>query len=147
MQQLFEQFAADVAAQPQWLQIWGNILGPVTLLSMILFLFRRNLIPVALLTILVLPSMLLLYHYFGYSRILGLAHIVFWTPAVVYLLKTRPTWRVRETWLGKWIIVALTVMLISLAFDYVDFARWLLRERGSVNVSLTHLELIAFEVG
>ncbi|QEG22354.1 hypothetical protein [Mariniblastus fucicola] len=141
MQQLFEQFAADVAAQPQWLQIWGNILGPVTLLSMILFLFRRNLIPVALLTVFVLPSMLLLYHNFGYSRILGLAHIVFWTPADVYLLKIRTTWRVRETWLGKWIIVALAVMLISLAFDYVDLARWLLGDRGRVHLSMMRTEL------
>lgn len=133
MMQLFERFAADVAAQPQWLQVWGNILGPVTLLSMVLFLFRRNLIPVALLTFLVLPSMLLLYHYFGYSRILGLAHIVFWTPAVVYLLRIRPSWRAKETWLGKWIIIALAVMLISLAFDYVDLARWLMGDRGRVN--------------
>ena len=104
--------------------------GPVTLLSMVVFLFRRNLIPVALLSIFVLPSMLLLYHYFGYSRILGLSHIVFWTPAVVYLLKIRPTWRVRETWLGKWIVVTLAVMLISLAFDYVDLVRWLMGERA-----------------
>lgn len=138
MQQLLEQFSADLAAQPQWIQVWGNILGPVTLLTIVLFLFRRNLIPVAILTLLVLPSTAILYHCFGYSRILGLAHIIFWTPAVVYLLRIRPTWRVLETWLGKWIIVALAVMLISLAFDYVDLARWLLGDRDGVNLSLLH---------
>ena len=132
MQQLLEQFAADLAAQPQWLQIWGNILGPVTLLTIILFLFRRNLVPVAVLTLFVLPSTALLYHYFGYSRILGLSHIVFWTPTVVYLLKIRRTWRVRETWLGKWIVVALAVILISLVFDYVDLVRWLLGDRRTL---------------
>lgn len=130
MSELMANFAADIAAGPQWVSIWMNFLGPIALLTPILFLFRKNLIPAAILIFLALPSTLLLYSYFGYERVLGLGHIAFWTPAIVYLFKIRPTWRVRETWLGKWIVFAILVMLVSLAFDYVDLARWLLGERG-----------------
>lgn len=130
MNDLMARFAADVAAQPQWVQIWMNILGPVAILTSILFLFRRNLIPAALLIFFGIPATLLLYATFGYERILGLGHIAFWTPALVYLFKIRGTWRVGDTWLGKWIILAMSIMMISLAFDYIDVARWLLGERG-----------------
>lgn len=130
MSELMTRFASDVAAGPQWVSIWMNILGPVALLTPILFLFRKNLIPAAILIFLALPSTFLLYSYFGYERVLGLGHIAFWTPATVYLFKIRQTWRVRETWLGKWIVFAILIMLVSLAFDYVDLARWLLGERG-----------------
>jgi len=130
MSELMANFAADTAAGPQWVSIWLNILGPVILLTSVLFLFRKNLIPAAILIFLALPSVFLLYAYFGYERILGLGHISFWTPAVIYLFKIRHTWRVRETWLGKWIVFAVVILLISLAFDYVDVVRWLLGERG-----------------
>jgi hypothetical protein len=127
---LLAQFAADINEQPQWISWWLNVLGPAALITCVLFLFRRNLIPAAILIFLAFPSTLLLYSYFGYSRVLGLGHITFWTPAAIYLWRIRPTWRVRDTWLGKWIVFILTIMLISLAFDYVDLARWLMGDKG-----------------
>ena len=55
--------------------------------------------------------------------------MVAWTPLVVYLLARRSSWRVADTWAGKWIVAAVAVLLVSLAFDYVDVIRWLLGDR------------------
>lgn len=33
-----------------------------------------------------------IYGKFGYERILGLGHIIAWTPALYYLAKTQKTW-------------------------------------------------------
>jgi len=67
-----------------------------------------------------------LYTIFGFEKILGLGHIVTFIPVAIYLYLRRSQWRVSETWSGKWIKLAFTVMCISLVFDTVDVARWLL---------------------
>lgn len=76
-----------------------------------------------------LVFMQLLYAQVGFVRLLGLPHVLIWTPLAVYLglrlRKGRLTGLPRVT---AW--VALLTILISLAFDYVDVARWILGERA-----------------
>lgn len=74
-----------------------------------------------------------LYSQIGYVRLLGLGHIVPWTPLIIYLFNY--LWRRRSQWdlttlTGKWIAGVFTLNLISLVIDYVDVARWLLGERA-----------------
>lgn len=76
------------------------------------------------------PAMIAAHSMIGYSRLLGLVHVVFWTPFALWLWGRRGGWRVRETIAGKWILLLFATMLVSLAFDYADVARWLLGERG-----------------
>jgi len=130
MMDVFAAFNADVATQSQWIQVWLNVLVGVLALS-IPFSFVRVEARWTLLGLVAgAGGVMLLYSQFGYSRILGLGHVVAWTPLVVYLLARRASWQVESTWTGKWIVAAVAVLLVSLAFDYVDVIRWLLGERA-----------------
>jgi hypothetical protein len=130
MMDVFAAFNADVATQSQWIKVWLNILVGVLALS-IPFSFVRVEARWSLLGLVAgAGGVMLLYSQFGYSRILGLGHVVAWTPLVVYLLARRASWQVASTWAGKWIVAAVAVLLVSLAFDYVDVIRWLLGERA-----------------
>ncbi|WP_439619533.1 hypothetical protein [Hyphomonas sp.] len=121
---------ADIAAQPQWIQVWLNILIGVLGLSIPFSLVRVEARWILLGLVLGVAGVVFLYSLFGYSRLLGLGHVVAWTPLVIYLLARRSQWRVAETWSGKWILAALTVLIVSLAFDYLDVIRWGLGERA-----------------
>ena len=69
-----------------------------------------------------------LYDQLGYVKLLGLPHILLWTPYALYLVAQirRPDMPV---WPRRIMMVVLATILISLAFDYVDVARYLLGER------------------
>jgi hypothetical protein len=64
----------------------------------------------------------------GYVKLLGLPHIIFWTPLAFYLYR-----QIRRgdmpLWPKRIMIVVLATIAISLAFDFTDVARWLLGER------------------
>jgi hypothetical protein len=69
-----------------------------------------------------------LYDQMGYVRLLGLPHIIVWTPLAIYLAVL-----LRRDDMPKWprriMVVVLATIVISLAFDYVDALRYLLGER------------------
>lgn len=130
MSELLSSFQADVAAQPQWVQIWLNILVGVLALAFPFAIVSKEARWTVLGLVLGAAAVLGLYAHFGYSRILGLGHIVFWTPLLIYLIARRAHWRVGSTWAGKWIVAVVTILTISLVFDYVDVIRWLLGDRG-----------------
>ena len=69
-----------------------------------------------------------MYEQMGYVRLLGLPHVILWTPLAVYLFRQvrRPD---MPQWPARLMSVTLVVILISLAFDYVDVIRWMLGER------------------
>ena len=69
-----------------------------------------------------------MYDQLGYVKLLGLPHILFWTPLAVYLFAT---FRKPQLTKAPKIIIALILatILISLAFDYTDVIRYALGER------------------
>ena len=79
----------------------------------------------------IMPAGLLMevmYSQFGYQRILGLPHVIFWTPLLVYLWTRRGAWDVSSL-PGKWLAVVFATNLTSLIIDYIDVARYLSGER------------------
>ncbi len=128
-------FAEAMALQPTWVQIWLNVLLVGAFILPLSFLIWRASRMAGVLT---LAASLLsgvsinwMYGQMGYVKLLGLPHIVFWTPLAIYL------WRqIRHpdmpVWPRRLMSVTLVVIAISLAFDYVDVARWLLGERDAV---------------
>ncbi|MGF1620349.1 MAG: hypothetical protein ACFCUR_07020 [Rhodomicrobiaceae bacterium] len=126
-------FEEALAQQPQWVQIWVNVMAVILVGSFITLLFSRATRRDALIILLVnIPNVLLLqwmYAQLGYVRLLGLPHLIFWTPLAVYLAQ-----RLRDPAIVApfrqviWLLLAM--MLISLAFDYTDVARYLLGERA-----------------
>jgi len=124
-------FQADMAANsPAWVGIWVNILVGVLALAIPFAVFRKEARWALLGIIAGMAGVLTVYHFHGYSRLLGLGHVIGWTPLVLYLWSQRANWNVSGSWFGKWVIAAMAVLLISLAFDYADVVRWLLGERG-----------------
>jgi hypothetical protein len=121
-----------IALQPGWLQYWliwlmiGSIVLPVALLF-----WRKTRIAglAALLTgIAGELGIFWLFDRFGYIKLLGLPHLVLWTPLAIYLVLL-----LRRADLPKWprwiTIVVLATIVISLAFDYLDALRYLMGER------------------
>ncbi len=120
----------DLRAAPAWVGVWVNVMGAAFALA-IPFAFTRVEARAALLVMaLTFPAMIAAHSLIGYSRLLGLVHVVFWTPFAIWLWRRRDSWRVRETLGGKWIVLLFAIMLVSLVFDYADVARWLMGERA-----------------
>ncbi len=62
-------------------------------------------------------------------RLLGLSHVLWWTPLFVWLLPQLMRQRPAGVF-GLWLIALSASNLISLAIDYVDVIRYLLGERA-----------------
>lgn len=66
---------------------------------------------------------------FGYTRILGFSHVVFWTPLVAYLWKNRQAFPERHL-TNKFLWGVMIVNTLSLLIDYTDVIRYVLGDRG-----------------
>ena len=128
-------FNEAVALQPAWVQIWLNILLFGVFLLPLSFLFWRQSRLAGIVTLaaaaLGAGGVFWLYAQLGYVRLLGLPHILLWTPAAIYLWS-----QIRRADMPAWprrlISISLVVIVISLAFDVADVGRWLLGEREAL---------------
>jgi len=66
-----------------------------------------------------------LYSIYGLSRILGLGHLVAWTPFYVWIL-TRRSHLDPTTWVSKYMAVYLVVAGLCLVIDTIDLGRYLI---------------------
>ena len=129
---IMNQFNADmVANSPAWVPVWVNAMVAVLALSIPFSSVRKEARWILLGTALGMAGTIVAYSQFGYSRILGIGHVLFWTPTLIYIWSIRERWNVGATWFGKWVVLAGLVMMVSLVFDFADVARWLLGERGA----------------
>ena len=125
---------AMAAHGPDWLGIWMPVLfGGAFILPLALLIWKPTRLA-AILT--VLASFLgalstnVLYSKIGYVKLLGLPHILFWTPLLIYLftLLRKPAVEKVPTVI---LSVVSIVILISLAFDYTDVIKYLLGDRAA----------------
>jgi hypothetical protein len=118
-----------IAAEPFWLQAW--IYWMVFLNSAsVLFVSRAEGRWALLAWVANLVTMDQLFQVHGYARILGLSHVIFWSPLVVYLFRRRAGFGTGV--FGGWARWLLATNAVSLAIDYVDVARWALGDRAPV---------------
>ncbi len=118
-----------IAQQPLWLQIWVYWMV-ITNLAGILFVLGRveaRWVVGAFLVNSLFMSWL--NDTQGYTRLLGLSHVVFWTPLAVFLFRRLPSTEARTPF-GMWIRVLLITIVLSLVVDYIDVVRYLLGERA-----------------
>jgi uncharacterized membrane protein YeaQ/YmgE (transglycosylase-associated protein family) len=121
-----------IALQPPWLAYWlyWLVFGAVVLPLALLIWRQSRIAGLAALVAGVVGGYAVgwLYDRMGYVKLLGLPHIIVWTPLAIYLF-----YQIRRADMPKWprwiMIVVLATILISLAFDYVDVLRYLLGER------------------
>jgi len=113
-----------IAQEPWWLSSWVYWLIVINSLSLI-FAFTRNevhwVLTAWLGNLLMMP---MLFEAVGYVRLLGLTHIVFWTPLVIYLWRQRSEFG--NSWSGRYLWVVLATNSASLTIDYIDVVRYFL---------------------
>lgn len=128
--EIFEQFYGDLLTRsPEWVLIWLQVLVGTLSIAILFGLFRHEARAIVFGTFLGMAMTILIYGQFGFTRILGVGHILFWTPTLFYMASLQGTSDVAKTWFGRWLWLAILVMGVSLAFDYYDLARYMLGER------------------
>jgi len=65
----------------------------------------------------------------GFVRLLGLGHLVAWTPQIVWYAQVVGN---TEGWFQYWLISAIAVNGLSLAIDFVDVIRYSLGDKQSM---------------
>lgn len=128
-------FEEALAQLPQWVQHWMNFIALVLALSTITFLIVKTTrwlgAYMVVSTIALFLIMTWIYDQMGMVRLLGIVHIVFWTPLVVYLwrrLRSNPPQKYVA--LLMWLLLA--TLTVALVFDYYDVLRWVMGERASI---------------
>ena len=113
-----------------FLAVWFGALAVVNLATFVFAPFdvraRWMAVSVVMLSVLV-ASMFKLY---GYTRILGLGHIVVWLPLFAYLWRMRGAFPERE-WVNRFILVFAAVNGVSFGLDAVDVVRYALGDRSA----------------
>ncbi|WP_299732334.1 hypothetical protein [uncultured Tateyamaria sp.] len=134
----FEEAVATHA--PAWVGIWLNflLLGAIVLpLTLVIWKSTRLTALFALLAgVIGVVGVMTMYEQLGYVKLLGLPHIIAWTPLVIHLwfkMKSPDVSRVPRVIMG----VAFATMIISLAFDYTDVIRYIAGERTPLAVAAT----------
>lgn len=124
---------AAIALQPQWVQNWLNwlMVGGFILPVFLVFWQQTRLVAITstLASFSAAFAVVTMFNQLGYIKLLGLPHILLWTPLAYYIYTQikRPDVPTLPRWM---MIVTLVTLLISLAFDYTDVICYLLGERG-----------------
>lgn len=118
---------AEILQEPWWLLAWIAWLGVVNVAA-VAFWSEDEARWVLAAFVGAFVAMQVLYQLNGYNRFLGLAHIVFWVPLLIYLygkLSKVVGPRLFETWLR----VLMATNGVSLVIDVVDVLRYLAGDR------------------
>ncbi|MEP5151995.1 hypothetical protein [Planktotalea sp.] len=118
---------------PTWVQIWMNILllGAFIMPLSLLIWKQTRITGVITFVVSVLAgfTITLMYDSLGMVRLLGLPHVLLWTPLLVYLIKRT---RADLPAVPKGILYSISATIfISLLFDYYDVIRYLLGDTAS----------------
>jgi hypothetical protein len=112
---------AELSAQPAPLSYWLNWMGFVNLLLPLAFVWRHWEARIVILVFVANAAfMALLYEQMGYGKHLGLAHVVFWTPLVLWLVTRFDAIRLRSTLFAVYVFVLIATNTISLGIDFAD---------------------------
>ena len=118
-----------------WQTVWLYWMSFAIIVTPLVLVFskatRRDAVIVFLTNIAMLVGMGWVYEQMGYVRLLGIVHVILWTPLFVYLfLRAKNGEMPLLCRLVIWMFVA--TLAVSLVFDYTDVARYLLGERDSM---------------
>lgn len=128
-------FQEATAQLPTWVQIWLNILLLGAFILPLTLLIWKQTRVTAIITLLASGlaafAIMSMYDKIGLVRLLGLPHIILWTPLVIYLIKQSQ--RADMPSAPKWIIrIISATIVISLVFDYYDVIRYFLGDTAPI---------------
>ena len=128
--------ADAIATQPPLLRLWVLWLTIALVVApLILLAYRQSRRDGAVTLAASLGTVVFmqwLYSEVGFVRLLGLPHVLIWTPLAIYLglrLRARSLTGVPRIAAGLF----LATILVSLVFDYIDVARWLAGDRAPMS--------------
>jgi len=128
-------FEEAIATQPSWVQWWVNWMSIAIVGSMIALLFskttRRDSAVILITSLAIFFMTMWLYQQIGFVRLLGIVHVVIWTPLAVYFWRRLKIPAITAPF-RQVIWVFLATIVVSLVFDYADVVRYLLGERESM---------------
>jgi hypothetical protein len=117
-----------ILAEPLYLQIW--IFWFIVINTACIFFLRhveaRWVLAAWIVNVLFMTT---LFELNGYNRLLGLSHVVCWTPLLVYLHRRRSS-LAGERLFDGWVRTVFATNFISLVIDYLDVIRYLLGDRA-----------------
>ena len=121
-------FMGHILQQPLWIPLW---VGWMVVVNTACLAFLRYSVGRWVLVAWVgnMLTMQTLFALNGYNRLLGLSHVLGWTPLLIYLLRQR-TRLAPGSAVNRWVAVLATTIALSLALDYLDVGRYLLGDRG-----------------
>ena len=124
-----------VMAQPPLITYWVFWLTFITAASWVILLFSRqtriDAIILFLVSVAVTVWMQWIHATDGFTRLLGLPHVVLWTPVLAYLAFRVTRYDIASPY-RQVIIVLMASMAVSLVFDYIDVARYLLGDNDPI---------------
>lgn len=128
-QAVFDEGMRQMALGWQLWIYWMILLNGVVALP---FAFTRTEARVVLVTFIANGAfMMWLAGTYGYERILGLSHVVFWTPLMIYLVvRYRGSGVPKSSAYGYYVLAVIVTDTASLVIDYIDVVRYLLGERS-----------------
>ena len=118
-----------------WQTVWLYWMSFAIIVTPLVLVFskatRLDAVIVLLTNIAMLVGMGWVYEQIGYVRLLGIVHVILWTPLFIYLfLRAKNGEMPLLCRLIIWMFVA--TLAVSLVFDYTDAVRYLLGERDSM---------------
>lgn len=133
--EIFSQFMTEMQANsPTWVIVWVNFMVAILALAIPFSFSYREARWILLGSVLGMIGTIVAYSLFGFTRLLGLGHIIFWTPTLIYVITVRGWKTYNKTLFSRWLIVAAIVMGLSLMFDVIDLLRWILGDRAAIRL-------------
>lgn len=133
--EIFSQFMTEMEANsPAWVIVWVNFMVAILALAIPFSFSYREARWILLGSVLGMIGTIVAYSLFGFNRLLGLGHIIFWTPTLIYIITVRGWKTYHKTLFSRWLVVAAIVMGVSLAFDVIDLLRWILGDRAPIRI-------------
>lgn len=128
-----------MSTEPLWIRIWLFALVATHFCALLFVVgrvagrWRVRVEPIAILAGFFGAALLMnwLYEQSGYTRLLGLGHLVFWTPVWLWVMSRRRAIGT-ASWFGKYVHVYLVIAGISLAIDAVDLVRYVVGEHAAI---------------
>jgi len=118
-----------------WQTVWLYWMSFAIIVTPLVLIFskstRLDAVIVLLTNIAMLVGMGWIYEQIGYVRLMGIVHVILWTPLFIYLfLRAKNGEMPLLCRLVMWMFAA--TLAVSLVFDYTDVVRYLLGERDSM---------------
>ena len=126
---------------PLWLA-WMLALVSANLFAPLFFIGRVEARVVVAALVVSMVVMTILTGRFGFSRILGLGHIIAWVPLLAFLWSRLPDAPSSDAF-GLWLRVVIALDAASLAIDAVDVVRFFAGDRAETVAGLGERQAVA----